>query len=215
MSSGRLPGDFWYRAPGFLPPGAQEEEEELSSLSLSRISREWEEVTDRMLEDGLSDEEPGHATDVVMKRPSAKSKAKAKAKAKPLVMKRPSARSAKAKKSSEEDVDEALSEEAVVETPTKPKATPNARATKTKATGATEASKPSKATTATKATDASKPSKATRPRRSGSVRLPSPHHIGRLISLDAASAGGRDVESAGNYLRRPQVAMPRGTPMPR
>ena len=89
MSSGRHPGDFWRRAPGFVPPGALPEEEmNLHSHDASEdgdildrieLTEADEQEIWRILED--DDKTP-------MKRPSAGPRA---------VMKRCSARSAKAK----------------------------------------------------------------------------------------------------------------------
>ena len=79
-TSGRLPGDFWPRAPGFVPPGAVSEN---SQSEVERLSSPELECLDGDFKDDGADEPEGDLDS--MKRPAASGKAEVKS-----PMKRPS-----------------------------------------------------------------------------------------------------------------------------
>lgn len=101
MASGRLPGDFWPRAPGFVPPGAE-------PAPSAEEDSPFDTFVEQMYNEGFMDspsDEP--LPDKPLKKPASRnakpasvSNAAPKARAKPSVKAKAKAKSAKSSKSS-------------------------------------------------------------------------------------------------------------------
>ena len=151
MSSGRHPGDFWCRAPGFLPPGALTEEE----LNLHR--NDVSDVEEDLKESDVDEADEESLGETPIKRPSARPKAVAK------VLKRPSARSFKEDdkdKVKEKPMGPSSNEEVTVESDkTKSKPKPKHKAKNTRVKTKTKAVANAKAKPEKSNADSSKPMK--------------------------------------------------------
>ena len=83
MASGRLPGDFWPRIPGFRPPGAESSAEDDGDMDGADLDDDEAEAAEALMDDMMDyvTNHPSSDDEMAMKRPSAKAMKRPAAKA--------------------------------------------------------------------------------------------------------------------------------------